>query len=257
MGTAWGIRSGVFVRCILTGRCAESCSAAGQNGTGIARRGHACGFLLDEESLKAKLHGSKLEIAAVNYPGLCVIAGASNDIARFQQQLEDSNIFCKHLDTSHAFHSHMMEPMLPAFKKVIDSIELHAPKIPIVSTVNGEWMSEDIAKSSDYWVGHVRHTVLFSHGFKTLMADEHHDFVFLEVGPGRSLESSAKQHFSAEDGALIYASLPTAKDVALSGEHLLSTLGALLGWWCRRSLASASFRTAPSPHPAARLSFRT
>ncbi|MCO4313104.1 type I polyketide synthase [Pectobacterium versatile] len=189
--------------------------------------GDMLAVLLDEEELKAKLPGSKLEIAAINYPGLCVIAGASDDIARFQQQLEDSNIFCKHLDTSHAFHSHMMEPMLPAFKKVIDSIALHAPKIPIVSTVNGEWMSEDVAKSSDYWVGHVRNTVMFSHAFKTLMADEHHDFVFLEVGPGRSLESSAKQHFSAEDGALIYASLPTAKDVALSGEYHLSTLGAL------------------------------
>ncbi|MCG5048741.1 acyltransferase domain-containing protein [Pectobacterium brasiliense] len=189
--------------------------------------GDMLAVLLDEESLKAKLHGSKLEIAAVNYPGLCVIAGASNDVARFQQQLEDSNIFCKHLDTSHAFHSHMMEPMLPAFKKVIDSITLHAPQIPFVSTVNGEWVTEELAKNSDYWVRHVRNPVLFSHAFKTLMAEEHHDFVFLEVGPGRSLESSAKQHFSAEDGALIYASLPTAKDVALSGEHLLSTLGAL------------------------------
>ncbi|KML70142.1 type I polyketide synthase [Pectobacterium peruviense] len=189
--------------------------------------GDMLAVLLDEESLKEKLHGTKLEIAAVNYPGLCVIAGASSDIARFQQQLEDGNIFCKHLDTSHAFHSHMMEPMLPAFKKVIDSITLHAPQIPFVSTVNGQWVTEELAKNSDYWVRHVRNPVMFSHAFKTLMAEEHQDFVFLEVGPGRSLESSAKQHFSAEDGALIYASLPTAKDVALSGEHILSTLGAL------------------------------
>ncbi|MEQ9915665.1 beta-ketoacyl synthase N-terminal-like domain-containing protein [Pectobacterium aroidearum] len=189
--------------------------------------GDMLAVLLDEDSLKAKLHGSKLEIAAVNYPGLCVIAGESGEITRFQQQLEDSNIFCKHLDTSHAFHSYMMEPMLPAFKKVIDSIKLHAPQIPIVSTVNGEWMTEDVAKNSDYWVGHVRNTVLFSHAFKTLAEEEHQDFVFLEVGPGRSLESSAKQHFKADDGALVYSSLPTEKDVDLSGEYLISTLGSL------------------------------
>nr|WP_113868425.1 type I polyketide synthase [Brenneria salicis]NMN92810.1 acyl transferase domain-containing protein [Brenneria salicis ATCC 15712 = DSM 30166]RBP59744.1 acyl transferase domain-containing protein [Brenneria salicis ATCC 15712 = DSM 30166]RLM29851.1 beta-ketoacyl synthase [Brenneria salicis ATCC 15712 = DSM 30166] len=189
--------------------------------------GDMLAVLMDEETLSGKLQGGKLEMAAVNYPGLCVIAGESDEIARFQQRLEDNNIFCKHLDTSHAFHSYMMEPMLPAFKKVIDTIALHAPQIPFVSTVNGEWISDELAQNSDYWVRHVRNTVQFSHAFKTLMAKAPQDVVFLEVGPGRSLESSAKQHFNANDGALIYSSLPTAKDAELSGEYLLSTFGAL------------------------------
>lgn len=183
--------------------------------------------LMDEESLRKRLQGGKLEIAAVNYPGLCVVAGELDEIEIFQQQLEDNNIFCKHLDTSHGFHSYMMEPVLPAFKEVIDGIALHAPQIPFVSTVSGDWMSDTLATDSDYWVKHVRNPVLFSHAFKTLMSEEHQDYIFLEVGPGRSLESAAKQHFKADEGALIYSSLPTAKGVDLTDEYLLTTLGSL------------------------------
>ncbi|MGL4486067.1 MAG: beta-ketoacyl synthase N-terminal-like domain-containing protein [Yersinia sp. (in: enterobacteria)] len=181
--------------------------------------------LMEEDSLRKRLQDSKLEIAAVNYPGLCVVAGTLDDIEMFQQQLDDNNIFCKHLDTSHGFHSYMMEPVLPAFKEVIDGIELHAPQIPFVSTVNGDWMTDELAMDSDYWVKHVRNPVLFSHAFSTLMSEEHQKFIFLEVGPGRSLESAAKQHFKEDEMARIYSSLPTAKDVDLTGEYLLTTLG--------------------------------
>lgn len=183
--------------------------------------------LMDEESLRQRLQGDKLEIAAVNYPGLCVVAGDLDEIEVFQRQLEDNNVFCKHLDTSHGFHSYMMEPALPAFKEVIDGIELHAPKIPFVSTVSGDWITDALATDSDYWVRHVRNPVLFSHAFKTLMSEENQHYIFLEVGPGRSLESAAKQHFKADESALIYSSLPTAKDVELTGEYLLTSLGCL------------------------------
>lgn len=183
--------------------------------------------LMDEESLRHKLQGGKLEIATVNYPGLCVVAGDLAEVEVFQRELEDNNIFCKHLDTSHGFHSYMMEPVLPAFEKVIEGIELHAPQIPFVSTVSGDWITDDLAMSSDYWVKHVRNPVLFSHAFKTLMSEARQNYIFLEVGPGRSLESSAKQHFKAGENALIYSSLPGAKDVEHTAEYLLTSLGCL------------------------------
>ncbi|WJV55292.1 beta-ketoacyl synthase N-terminal-like domain-containing protein [Prodigiosinella aquatilis] len=185
--------------------------------------------LMEEEALHERLQGTKLELAAANYPGLCVIAGELDEIEIFQNALEDDDIFCKHLDTSHAFHSYMMEPILDDFRKVIEKITFHAPTIPFVSTLTGDWITDSQAQDRDYWVKHVRQPVLFTHAFKTLIAEEHHDFVFLEVGPGRSLESAAKQHIKAVENPSIFASLPTARDVALSGEQLLTTLGNL---WC-------------------------
>ena len=139
--------------------------------------------LMDEETLTQRLANSDLDIAAVNYPELCVIAGELEAIKAFQYELEEEGIFCKHLDTSHGFHSSMMDPMLPAFKEVIDGIELHTPSIPFVSSVNGQWITDELAQDSDYWVRHVRNPVLFSHAFKTLMADYPDGLVCLEVGP--------------------------------------------------------------------------
>ncbi|MGO9368192.1 MAG: amino acid adenylation domain-containing protein, partial [Terriglobales bacterium] len=46
-----------------------------------------------------------LQIASNNAPGLCVVSGPEADVVRFQKQLEAENIVCRHLHTSHAFHS--------------------------------------------------------------------------------------------------------------------------------------------------------
>ncbi|NOH71943.1 acyltransferase domain-containing protein [Vibrio pectenicida] len=185
--------------------------------------------LMEESELNERIADLDLDIAAVNYPELSVVAGELEAVKAFQYELEEEGIFCKHLDTSHGFHSSMMDPMLPDFKQVIDGIDLHAPQIPFVSSVTGEWISEDLAQDSDYWVRHVRNPVLFSHAFKTLMQEYQDGFFALEVGPGRSLESAAKQHFKEETDieADIFSSLPTAKEVSLSGQYFVSTLGSM------------------------------
>ncbi|GLT18781.1 polyketide synthase [Vibrio zhanjiangensis] len=185
--------------------------------------------LMEEAELSERIANLDLDIAAVNYPELSVVAGELEAVKAFQYDLEEEGIFCKHLDTSHGFHSSMMDPMLPEFKDVIDAINLNAPKIPFVSSVTGEWISDELAQESDYWVRHVRNPVLFSHAFKTLMEEYQDGFVALEVGPGRSLESAAKQHFKEETNveADIFSSLPTAKEVSSSGQYFASTLGSL------------------------------
>ncbi|MCL9779888.1 acyltransferase domain-containing protein [Vibrio sp. S4M6] len=191
--------------------------------------GSMLAVLMDEETLSERLSNSELDIAAVNYPELCVVAGSEESIQAFQYELEEEGVFCKHLDTSHGFHSSMMEPILPAFKEVIDGIELGVPQIPIASTVTGEWLSDELAIDSKYWVGHVRNPVLFSHAFKTLMADYPDGFIALEVGPGRSLESAAKQHFKEDESHTfpILSSLPTSREVDSTTEYFVATLGGL------------------------------
>ncbi|WP_338803445.1 beta-ketoacyl synthase N-terminal-like domain-containing protein [Xenorhabdus griffiniae] len=185
--------------------------------------------LMEEDALREYLSKSHLEIAAANYPGLCVVSGGLVEIETFQNKLEDDGIFYKLLDTSHAFHSYMMEPMLDDFRKVIEKITFNPPTIPFVSTVTGNWITDSQAQSHDYWVNHVRQPVLFTHAFKTLIAQGHNQFVFLEVGPGRSLESAAKQHINTAENPAIFTSLPMARDVALTGEQFLAALGNL---WC-------------------------
>ena len=185
--------------------------------------------LMPQDQIKERLKAHNLDIAAVNYPELCVVAGELDAIESFQDELEEEGIFCKHLDTSHGFHSRMMDPMLPDFKTVMDNIKLSPATIPFISTVNGQEITNELAQSSDYWVDHVRNPVLFSQAFDTLMSRYPEGFVAFEVGPGRSLESAAKQHFTQDDSlnAEVYSSLPIAKEVSKTVGHFASSVGQL------------------------------
>ncbi|WP_299491653.1 type I polyketide synthase [uncultured Shewanella sp.] len=188
--------------------------------------GSMLAVLLTEEEVSEHIKGTNIEIAAMNYPGLCVLAGDLDEIAELQDQLEDDGIFCKHLDTSHAFHSYMMEPILEAFKDVIAGITLSAPSIPFVSTVTGDWITDELATDPEYWVQHVRQPVKFSHALKTLLATDA-ELAFFEVGPGRSLDSAVKQHVKPGETVVVYSSLPIAKEQDTSVEHLLASLASL------------------------------
>ena len=189
--------------------------------------GSMLAVMLSEEALHPRLQGTNIEIAAANYPGLCVVAGEDAAISVFQDSLEQDNIFCKPLDTSHAFHSWMMEPMLDDFRDVMSRISLSAPKIPFVSTLTGDWITAEQACDPEYWIEHVRKPVLFTHACQTLLSDDSQSYLFLEVGPGRSLESAVKQHLRHLPQPPVFCSLPGARDIDLTASTFLNSLGAL------------------------------
>ncbi|WP_315790944.1 hypothetical protein [Fischerella sp. JS2] len=53
-----------------------------------------------------------LSLAAINSPCSCVVSGTTDAISELQKQLASQNIESRVLHTSHAFHSHLMQPML-------------------------------------------------------------------------------------------------------------------------------------------------
>ena len=66
---------------------------------------------LSEKELLPLL-GNKLSLAAINGPSLCVASGEKEAVEDLKRQLSNMNIKCRYLQTSHAFHSEMMEPIL-------------------------------------------------------------------------------------------------------------------------------------------------
>jgi len=66
---------------------------------------------------------------------------------------------------------------------------VQAPTIPFVSNLTGTWIAPSEAMSADYWVKHLRNTVRFADGIRTLCGTNSH--VLLEVGPGRTLATLA------------------------------------------------------------------
>ncbi|WP_433073780.1 SDR family NAD(P)-dependent oxidoreductase [Dactylosporangium sp. CA-052675] len=142
---------------------------------------------------EAVLSGS-VAVAAVNGPSSVVLSGPADEVAAVVARLGD--VRTKALRVSHAFHSPLMEPMTAAFAEVLRSVQWRPARIPIVSNVTGQLMTEFDA---DYWVQHVLAPVqldptlrfLHGHGVRT----------FLEAGPGAAL--SALGPDCVEDAAFI------------------------------------------------------
>jgi len=151
---------------------------------------------ISEEKLKPLLEANANEdisLAAVNASDNCVVSGTGQAISEFEEQLKKQRYECRHLHTSHAYHSKMMEPILTAFEKQFQRIrtKLNAPKIPYISNLTGDWISHKETGDPGYWAKHLRQPVRFSDGLSQLFTVD--DALFIEVGPGSSLSAFAKK----------------------------------------------------------------
>lgn len=165
-------------------------------------------------------------IAANNGPQLCVASGPHGSIASLQRILEAEGIVCKALVTSHAFHSPMMDPIVEPFRQLVESVELHAPRIPIISTVTAEWLKDEEATSATYWSKHLRATVRFAQAVKFAWSDA--DRVMLEVGPRTTASTLARQQSNDPRKQVAVASLA---DSSGADAELASVLKAVGGLW--------------------------
>ncbi|MER6154414.1 SDR family NAD(P)-dependent oxidoreductase [Streptomyces sp. NPDC001868] len=135
-------------------------------------------------------------VAAVNAPGSVVLSGPAEALGTLRDHFTEQDIRARFLTVSHAFHSPLMEPMLDDFAQVVAELDLHPPRIPVVSDVTGELLTPEQACSPDYWVRHVRETVRFADGVRTLVAEG--VTVLLEAGPDGVLTGSAHTCLDAE-----------------------------------------------------------
>jgi len=168
---------------------------------------------------------NKVSLAAVNSPGLCVLSGDHESIDKLQASLEAKEVNCRRLLTSHAFHSAMMVPILDEFKGIVSSLAISAPTIPFVSNFTGKFITDEQVVDPGYWADHLRYTVQFTDGLDELYKDS--ERVFIEVGPGNTLSSLAKQHQSKLDTHLIYNLIRHPKEKNNDVQYLFSAIGDL------------------------------
>ncbi|MGD2043330.1 MAG: beta-ketoacyl synthase N-terminal-like domain-containing protein, partial [Acidimicrobiia bacterium] len=131
-------------------------------------------------------------IGVINSPGMCVVSGETEAVEELERSLAAKGTQAHWVQTSHAFHSAMMEPILAEFRDVVVKAQPQKPEIPMVSNLTGGWMTPEQAVDPDYWSQHLRRTVRFADCLSTLL--EEPDRVFLEVGPGRTLGSLTRMH---------------------------------------------------------------
>jgi len=180
---------------------------------------------LGERDLRPQLPAG-VDLAGVNAPSACVVAGPTEAIEGLEHDLAARGIAGRRLHTSHAFHSAMMEPVLPAFVERVRQTERHAPSLPFVSNLSGTWITAAEATDPAYWGRHLRGTVRFADGVRTLREDERKP-VLLEVGPGNTLAALARQQTEAGGAPVTVASLRHPRETQPDRAFLLGALGKL------------------------------
>ncbi|MGW4350521.1 type I polyketide synthase [Nocardia sp. NPDC004582] len=174
----------------------------------------------------------RISIAAVNAPAAVVVSGDADAVDALDRLFTERGHRTNRLRVSHAFHSHLMEPMLGEFETVAAAATFHAPRIPLVSNVSGEIAGDEILKP-DYWVAQVRAAVRYAPGVQTLVASGVRRF--LEIGPDAVLAAMTRQSLPAdiESRAVVAAAARRDHDEVEQFVTMLAqahTAGVIVDW---------------------------
>ena len=123
-----------------------------------------------------------ISLAAINAPDACVVAGTEAEVAGFFKVLSEKGIATRLLKTSHAFHSSLMNPVVPAFEELAREVTMNKPVIPVISTVTGKLLTDDEAVSIEYWSRNIISPVRFSDAVAHML--DYMPDIILEIGPG-------------------------------------------------------------------------
>ncbi|MEG4005581.1 SDR family NAD(P)-dependent oxidoreductase [Microcoleus sp. Pol11C1] len=181
---------------------------------------------LGEEKVRPLLN-KNLSLSAINGSAFCVVAGTTNAVDELAAQLTEKGLACRRLQSSHAFHSQMMEAIAESFTELVKTVNLQAPKIPYISNVTGTWITVEQATDPNYWTKHLCQPVLFADGMQELW--KKHKPILLEVGPGQTLCSLGLQCLEnvAIADKVALASLRDAYNQQSDLAFLFNTLGQL------------------------------
>lgn len=199
----------------------------------LPRRGCMLAVFTGEEDVRSHLNeidplGQELDVACVNGPHQVVIAGGEECIATLKDRLASDGLQTRELATTHAFHSPLVDSLLDEFTRVAEKVTYSEPKIPYLSSLLGDWSSEQVA-TPEYWRRQLREPVRFYQASQKLTGTNGR---YLEVGVGSTLSSLIR---AAHPEAGLSA-LPGLTGTANEWEKLLSTLakqyvnGANINW---------------------------
>lgn len=166
----------------------------------------------EDEALKLIKPFASLEIAAVNSPLQTVVSGLDSDCEKLVERCSDEKITVRKLSVDFAFHSSLLEPVLPELVSEANSIKYSPPQIEWLSTVTGASVGEQSIEGS-YWANNTRNKVRFMEALQK--AIESGCNMFFEVGPNPQLLGLASQ--CAHQGMLY---LPCSRE----GKESWSTL---------------------------------
>ncbi|SDT70143.1 type I polyketide synthase [Actinoplanes derwentensis] len=140
-----------------------------------------------ERLVQAK--GGSASVAAYNAPERITVSGSDSEMRELEDEFRQRGWGTIALETTHAFHSALVAPVVPALVAAANRITHRAPAVPMVLNLTGTWAKRDEI-GPEYWGRQLTSPVRFASGAAELLAGE--CTVLLEVGPGRTLTTSGR-----------------------------------------------------------------
>ncbi|HCA3587734.1 TPA: acyltransferase domain-containing protein [Salmonella enterica subsp. enterica serovar Java] len=183
---------------------------------------------------------AKLGVAAINNPSQFVLSGQERYIADAARFLNDIEIKSKTLAVSKAFHSELMDGILPAWEDVLNSVAFNDLHIPLVSNLTGDILSTKPADAVDYWIEHLRNTVRFADGVNRVIDDitaQGAEPVFVELGAAKSLSTLSLMNCAEIHSVSAGRRDPAGVHNVIDQNSILQATGQLWSLGCRIDLS--------------------
>src|SRR4029077_5693203 len=129
-----------------------------------------------------------LSVAAYNGANT-VLSGPAQDLEKAVAVLAADGVRCDWLDTSHAFHSALLDPILDKFESYAERFNFSTPQRILIDNRTGAALGRSVKLDGAYWRRHARQPVEFAKSVRTL-ADLSCK-VLLEIGPRPVLTAAA------------------------------------------------------------------
>ncbi|CAG8453367.1 24365_t:CDS:1, partial [Dentiscutata erythropus] len=144
---------------------------------------------LDRKLADNFIKTGKISLAAINEQKQCIFSGRSNYIEELAIILETQDYDVKILNGAYGFHSHLTDSILDEFEIEISSLldkafqQNTSAIIPFISNTSGKWVNVEDAYTTKFWREHLRKTVQFEAGIKTINSTFSNP-IFVNVGIG-------------------------------------------------------------------------
>ena len=140
----------------------------------------------------------RISVAAYNGPNT-VLSGPGDDLEQIVAKLTEDGVRCTWLDTSHAFHSELLEPVLDEFESYAKGFEFAVPTLPLVCNRTGAVLTAETPLDAQYWRRHSRQPVQFAESVQTVA--KLGCSVLMEIGPQPVLTNAAAQAWPESSAA--------------------------------------------------------
>ncbi|MEW5812160.1 MAG: type I polyketide synthase [Actinomycetota bacterium] len=201
---SWGIEPDVVLGHSV-GQYAAACVAGvfslADGARLMAQRGRLFGDLPEGGRMVAVFaDASRVEQAAGEHPRVSVgayngpntvLSGPGEDLEKIVATFSEDGIRCTWLETSHAFHSELLDPVLDEFESCAAQLDFASPTLPLVCNRTGAVLTGHATLDAEYWRRHSRQPVQFAESVRTVAGLG--CSVLMEIGPQPVLTGAAVQ----------------------------------------------------------------